>query len=928
MKKYLGKCIACVTLLFVIVISASCADKTTHDFSNWQETSPTCSEFGTKSRKCSICGMEEIIKTAPLGHTLVGDSCSVCGRDDFLVLIESGKADFTVVYTSFSGGAAKKVAENFVAFLRERGVEVGDPISDLDDPIGSKKEIIIGANCRNREGCSISDKYIGVDGISIKTVGNRLIIASGQNKPIKNVFWDFLDDNFEINDSTEKIPYLEIGDTYCYEELTRYDITSLKIGNTLLSEFKLVTDIMALRDFKTSNIVNFRKQIYDKTGYWLEQGTIESINSYEHSFIIRYNDSIEDSFKAYTSGGNFIIECDHAVLFDEMFAKFTAEYIFGKMGEVEFGSDFLYEKTAGVVRYEDFGAVGDGVACDFTAIYNAHTYANKYGFRVEGKAGATYYISPEKFTKSVSIMTDTNFMGATFIVDDRGDAAYKYKGRKLFTVKRDSTITYTDSDGDGVIDDERFASVTIELGDTKFEWLEGVLKEKSVVRVLSTKHKDFIRHGANQSSGEKRQDVFVVETDGTISEDTPVIFEFNNGITVSELHIYSADDNPITVERGTFINICCTTVAETDYKSKYRSYNRGFEINRPNVTISNITHKMQDEPEFGYSHELSGYTADSLHSKYGSRCESYPYYGFFYIMGTYNLNITDCEITGHTTYYEDKAATTSTGGAVPNPVPMGSYDYVIDRSVNVTFTRVIQSSPTGLGDSRYWGIMSSNGTKNMTFDSCEVNRIDAHRGFHNATLIDTTVGHTISLIGSGTFRMVRSTKLVGSNLISLRSDYGATFDGDIILEDCTHEAYKTYNTSTGGRMSTARYSDSTIIQSGYSTSNSGYSNGNTDGAYWMWYFGYTSYMPRNVIVDNYTSGASNVYLFNDLPDKIFTATYVEGETPTKNTVRYPYVLTESVTYKNMAKSIPVCKSTSCTKLRSIPITEINIGTSQ
>ena len=35
------------------------------------------------------------------------------------------------------------------------------------------------------------------------------------------------------------------------------------------------------------------------------------------------------------------------------------------------------------VTYEDFGAVGDGIADDFLPIYKAHEYANEHGLAVK-----------------------------------------------------------------------------------------------------------------------------------------------------------------------------------------------------------------------------------------------------------------------------------------------------------------------------------------------------------------------------------------------------------------------------------------------------------------------------------------------------------------------------------------------------------------
>ena len=39
------------------------------------------------------------------------------------------------------------------------------------------------------------------------------------------------------------------------------------------------------------------------------------------------------------------------------------------------------------VSYEEFGAIGDGIAEDFEAVYNAHVYANENGLPVKAKSG-------------------------------------------------------------------------------------------------------------------------------------------------------------------------------------------------------------------------------------------------------------------------------------------------------------------------------------------------------------------------------------------------------------------------------------------------------------------------------------------------------------------------------------------------------------
>ena len=329
---------------------------------------------------------------------------------------------------------------------------------------------------------------------------------------------------------------------------------------------------------------------------------------------------------------------------------------------------------------------------------------------------------------------------------------------------------------------------------------------------------------------------------------------------------------------------------------------------------------MINEPELGSYNTASGYVKDDLHDEFGSRHESYPYYGFLYVVQTYNLNVVDSVLTGHTTYYEDKPATASTGWKVPDPVAMGSYDFVIEYSSNVTFTNVTQPVKTGLGDKRYWGIMSSNGSKNLSFISCSINRFDAHAGFWNATLKDTTIGHSLNVIGGGTLTLSGVTKLTGANFISLRGDYGSTFRGDMIIENCTHNAYTEYNTNLGQSQSTGSYTTARVINVGTWSSNTGWSDTDPSGAYWLWDFGYTCYMPINVTIDNFKTNARKIYVFNNLPDAIFSYNY-DPNNITSTSVRYPYQLTKSITFKNMSKDIPVCAGSASTykKLNSIEI---------
>src|SRR5512138_24541 len=69
------------------------------------------------------------------------------------------------------------------------------------------------------------------------------------------------------------------------------------------------------------------------------------------------------------------------------------------------------------VTYEQFGAVGDGIADDLAAIVKAHDYANARGLPVKSDPKACYYLGGKALTAVVQ--TDTDWNDSKFIIDDR-----------------------------------------------------------------------------------------------------------------------------------------------------------------------------------------------------------------------------------------------------------------------------------------------------------------------------------------------------------------------------------------------------------------------------------------------------------------------------------------------------------------------------
>ena len=176
---------------------------------------------------------------------------------------------------------------------------------------------------------------------------------------------------------------------------------------------------------------------------------------------------------------------------------------------------------------------------------------------------------------------------------------------------------------------------------------------------------------------------------------------------------------------------------------------------------------------------------------------------------------------------------------------MGSYDISGYLANNVTWqdctqTNFYKSGSTPYAQSEYWGVMGTNYCKNLTYDGCVLSRFDAHCGVYNATIKDSTIAFAINSVGAGTFLIENTTKLTGNNMLSLRSDYGSTWEGTVIIKD----------SKLAGNNSTVY-----LVHTSWQD----------------WYFGYTCYIP-NIIVDNFQTSARTVYAYYLNNGNAFTST--------------------------------------------------------
>ncbi len=375
------------------------------------------------------------------------------------------------------------------------------------------------------------------------------------------------------------------------------------------------------------------------------------------------------------------------------------------------------------VRYSDFGAIGDGKSDDIAAIAATHAFANQHDLPVQADEGVSYYIGGGE--RTAVIQTDTDFGTATFIIDDTN---VQNRNAAIFVVRS------------GLRPFELDSISSLKRNQSK---IEVTLPGTCLVTVTNSNVKHYIRFGLNQNKGSSQTDIFIVDRDGQVDMNAPIIWDFDQ---ITEITALPIDEQELRITGGRFITIA------NKAPSKYTYYSRNIAIRRSNVVVSGMEHRIKGEGDHGA-----------------------PYGGFLNIADCSYVTVKNTTLTGHKTY--------RTIGAAGKPVSMGSYDISINRALNISFVNCKQTND--IDDRTYWGILGSNYCKNLLYDKCTFSRFDAHKGVANATIRNSTLGHMgINAIGSGTLT-VENTTIRGRSLVNLRSDYGSTWQGVFIIRNCT-----------------------------------------------------------------------------------------------------------------------------------------------
>ena len=447
------------------------------------------------------------------------------------------------------------------------------------------------------------------------------------------------------------------------------------------------------------------------------------------------------------------------------------------------------------LTYELFDAVGDGVTNDYEAIYNTHKFANDLliergvDITVMGGNNKTYYIS--NGDSPIDIITDVNFNGSTFIIDDYVDENNDGENdidttKSLFRVT--SPMAYSGNSYLELVDylSEDFVLGTEDGLDNSYDIYGYVVNsdeyyENDIISdafdestywgvVVSNRNKQYIRTGSNEDNGEYQTEVLVYDSyEGEFITD----FDWEYDDIVS-LKVFPISNETLVIENGKFITRTNNVVYKTSEKSEYS--NRNFFINYVgNVKFDHISHEV-DENAHPFTSEYQ--------SKNGNL-----YLGFIKLDSACEVTLNEVKLAPRTYTNIYKNGTEITSGN-------GTYDLMINRAVNIYLDKVSYSCDgdeqscykENMLDDTKWGVMASNYVKNLFIMNSKLNRVDAHKGVTNLFIKDSTIGSKgITLIGKS-YAYIEDVIFDGStSMINLRNDYGSSFDGYITMKNVTYK---------------------------------------------------------------------------------------------------------------------------------------------
>ena len=684
-----------------------------------------------------------------------------------LTLIENGVAKFNIVVSPSCGTKIKKAVDGFASDMAKFGVNIKVVNTNLEADIVDC-EVIVGDVSSRGPKYDYEEHNLGIKGSIITRIDNKIIITAGTNDKIVSTFESFTKNVIGLTKSTKKADVQNV----IYEKTDEdvkiqddYRVTAIKIGDKEITGYTIAVDLDNQAFYASA--LNIQTTFYERAGYWLDIVPLEEATN--TSIILKEvekganSPAGSDGFLAKTVNGQMQIYCSYQNSITKTISSMMTKILITQGEYVYPDNAVVLKENVSVIYYKDWTDIkGDGVTNDFEAIKALHEFANLGGQKVVAEDYKEYYIERTSGT-SIVIQTDVDFGKATFTIDDQfitdDGTTSSERGASLFKItSKLSSATYTTySDKLGIL-----ARIK-EMGglDRLTEEIPLNLGYDVMIIPYDTSKRIYMRWGRGEDGqgatgpGVAMSEIIVVRKDNKVDMSTTNFFDFDN---VDKIEIYPIDQETLTISGGTFHTIATRANMPGNY------VDRNILITRSNVVIQGMEHKVSNQPIQKY---------DGVATAGGGQFagEGPNYSGWIYPYKCTDIVVKNSKFSGRAHYNQGSY---DLGGNYANNL----YYYNCTQYNMYDANGVLENDNTA-----YWGIHGTNYCKNITFDSCELSRFDAHAGVYNFTIKNSKMG-IINAVGGGHAEII-DTEVLNTRLVGLREDYAASWRGDFYIKNVT-----------------------------------------------------------------------------------------------------------------------------------------------